>query len=241
MNRQAQEILDEIRERHSFGGVRRLHYRVDSLDIPLQVVTGIGREADARFVIDDDNRFAYENLVLWMHGDPGMKCLDPETRQVTAGDVRKGIYLAGSTGSGKSLAMRVLNVYGTVDGVSFYSDGVRRRLHWTEVRAADICDYYKSSGDMWRFKDDPALCIQDFGSEPGEGLYMGNRIEVLRQLIESRGDRSDLVTLITSNYPLRSAALLKRYGDRALSRLHEMCNYLEMSGKDRRVRRRGGG
>lgn len=235
MNEEIQKILNEIRDNHKFGGITRLLYRIDSLEIPLQVVSEIGRERNPKFVIDEDNRFAYENLILWMHGDPKMKCLNPETKQVMPGDVRKGIYLAGQTGSGKSWALQVMNLYGEIDKVCFFSDGIRRRLHWAEARAADICDYYKTTGDIENFKSDPVLCIQDFGSEPTEGMYMGNRIEVLRQLIESRGDRSDLMTLITSNYSLRNEELQVRYGERVKSRLYEMCNYLEISGKDRRM------
>lgn len=235
MNEEVQKILDGIRVNHKFGGITRLLYRIDSLEIPLQVVSGIGRERNPKFVIDEDNRFAYENLILWMHGDSRMRCLNPDTKQIMPGDVRKGIYIAGQTGSGKSRALQVMNLYGTIDNVCFFSDGIRRRLHWTEVRAADIFDRYKTTGDIENLKSDPVLCIQDFGSEPTEGMYMGNRIEVLRQLIESRGDRSDLMTLITSNYSLRNEELRERYGERVKSRLYEMCNYLEISGKDRRM------
>lgn len=56
----------------------------------------------------------------------------------------------------------------------------------------------------------------------------------MRQLIEYRGDKPDQLTLITSNLKLGGQKLLDRYGDRVASRLHEMCNYFEIKGKDRR-------
>ena len=78
------------------------------------------------------------------------------------------------------------------------------------------------------------LGIQDFGQEPQENLYMGNRIDVVRQLIEYRGDKCDEMTLITSNMKMQGDVLMNRYGDRVASRLVEMCNYFEIKGKDRR-------
>ena len=80
----------------------------------------------------------------------------------------------------------------------------------------------------------PMLGIQDLGSEPQESLYMGNRVDVVRQLIEHRGDKTDEMTLITSNLKINGERLVNRYGDRVASRLVEMCNYFEIKGKDRR-------
>ena len=78
------------------------------------------------------------------------------------------------------------------------------------------------------------LGIQDLGCEPQESLYMGNRVDVVRQLIEYRGDKTDEITLITSNLKINGEKLVNRYGDRVASRLNEMCNYFEIKGKDRR-------
>ena len=76
--------------------------------------------------------------------------------------------------------------------------------------------------------------MQDFGSEAKETLYMGNRINVMQQIIESRGDRNFLVTLLSSNLPLTHQLLMEKYGGRVVSRLTEMCNYIELKGIDRR-------
>jgi DNA replication protein DnaC len=86
-----------------------------------------------------------------------------------------------------------------------------------------------------KYKKMPILCNQDLGAELKESLHMGNRINVLKQLIEYRGDRQDLITLITSNYPIDSEFISVKYGDRVVSRLIEMCNYFELKGKDRRI------
>ena len=78
------------------------------------------------------------------------------------------------------------------------------------------------------------LGIQDFGQEPAESLYMGNRLDVIRQLVEYRGDCSDELTFITTNLKMGGEKLIQRYGDRVASRLNQMCNNLEIKGLDRR-------
>ncbi len=52
--------------------------------------------------------------------------------------------------------------------------------------------------------------------------------------LEYRGDRTDQLTLITSNLPMNHKRFVERYDDRVASRLNEMCNYFEIKGKDRR-------
>ena len=84
------------------------------------------------------------------------------------------------------------------------------------------------------YKKQAMLGIQDLGNEPQESLYMGNRLDVVRNLIEYRGDKQDEMTFITSNLRINGDILIDRYGDRVASRLVEMCNYFEIKGKDRR-------
>lgn len=76
--------------------------------------------------------------------------------------------------------------------------------------------------------------IHDVGTEQMETLYMGNRIPVIRTILEYRGDRSDMITFVTSNLAIGSKKLGEYYGDRVESRLREMFNYIEIRGIDRR-------
>ena len=87
---------------------------------------------------------------------------------------------------------------------------------------------------MQEFKSCQILAIQDMGQEQEESLYMGNRVDAVRQLIEYRGDLDNQITLITSNLQMSGDRLMKRYGDRVASRLRQMCNNLVIKGKDRR-------
>lgn len=230
------QILNAINQRGMFAGFTRYQYLHYDVAEALKIVEAIGKSRNPRFVIDDENRFTYENFVKWCHCDPAMRCLNPETKAVVPGRLKRGIYIAGNTGSGKSWCLEIMLAYCSAWGfkVQFASDNSPRPLWWRIARADAICDSFMESGSIQTFKKMPMLGIQDFGSEPQETLYMGNRVDVVGNLIEYRGDISDEMTLITSNMSINGDNLKKRYGDRVSSRLIEMCNYFEIKGKDRR-------
>lgn len=231
-----EQILHAINQRGLFAGFQRYQYIYDDVNEALKIVEAIGKSRNPKFVIDDENRFTYENFIKWAHCDPSMKCLDPNTGQVIPGRLKRGIYIAGNTGSGKSWCLEIMQAYCTAFGfkVLWQDDSQPRPLWWRIIRADALCDYFVENGNFQIFKKQPMLGIQDFGQEPQENLYMGNRIDVVRQLIEYRGDKCDEMTLITSNMKMQGDVLINRYGDRVASRLVEMCNYFEIKGKDRR-------
>lgn len=230
------EVLQFVKARSFFAGFER--FCVDNYDIDnaLEVITAIGKTRSPYFVIDNENRFAYTNFIKWCHGDDTMQAISPMTGEIIKGDLRRGIYIAGNTGSGKSWCLEIMLAYAQVWGfkIRFEEDKDARPLFWSINRADDICYEYLNQGEIQRFKERSILGIQDFGQEPKETLYMGNRLNVLQQLLECRGDRGDQLTLITSNLRISSEILREKYGDRVQSRLVEMCNYFEIKGKDRR-------
>lgn len=228
-----QDVFKKIESRGLFSRIRRYTYAYD-IEIALKVVEAIGKERNPKFVIDDENRFAYENLIRWVNGDKEMKCIDPITKEVIPGRLNAGIYIAGNTGTGKSWALEIMTAFCLIDDIQIFAGIKNRCLHWSNFHVNEVCDEYVKSGDTQQYKNWQILGLQDLGAEPVESLYMGNRLEVLRQILECRGDRTDQITLITSNLPINHEVLTKRYGDRVSSRLHEMCNYLEIKGQDRR-------
>ena len=230
------QVLNAIKQRGMFAGFTRFQYLHYDVAEALKIVEAIGKSRNPKFVIDDENRFTYENFIKWCHCDPTMQCLNPETRDVVPGRLKRGIYIAGNTGTGKSWCLEIMQAYCTAWGfkVQFIDDITPRSLWWRITRADAICDSFVESGDIHTLKKLPMLGIQDLGSEPQESLYMGNRVDVVRQLIEHRGDKTDEMTLITSNLKINGEKLVNRYGDRVASRLVEMCNYFEIKGKDRR-------
>ena len=231
-----ERILNAINQRGMFNGFTRYQYMNYDVEEALKIVEAIGKSRDPKFVVDDENRFTYENFIKWCHCDTSMMCLNPLTRQEVPGRLKRGIFIAGNTGSGKSWCLEIMLAYCAAWGfkVSFVDDNNPRPLWWHTVRADAICDHFAENGNLQKYKNQNILGIQDMGSEQQEVLYMGNRLDVIRNLIEYRGDKMDELTLITSNLKINGEKLVSRYGDRVSSRLIEMCNYFEIKGKDRR-------
>lgn len=223
--------IERIKELIGTGG--RIQRAAQSYDFELAIEAFIvtGKLLIPGFVVDDDNRFAYENLVRWLINDPAMQCESPEGEKIPASP-HKGIYLQGGTGTGKSKALNLLRTLALYLGVKIKADGDIRSIAWENYRADDICDLYAADGELRRWKEAVVLCIQDLGSEPGEILYMGNRRRVLGSIIEARGDMYGRLTLISTNMKIDKVGGL--YGPRVQSRLIEMCNILTLSGPDRR-------
>lgn len=237
-----QNIIDRIAQRRTLAGVTR-HHACD-VDIPqaLAVMEALGKRRTSKFRIDNDNRWAYSQLLRWLYAMPGMEAADPEAVEQkkfvkTAGRLTSGLYLCGGTGTGKSWAMEMLNIFADIDSPQVTLGDEKRPLHWGCVRAEEIWEQCASGdSEMAKYKTTPILCIQDLGSEPiGEAVRMGTRREPLRQIIEARGDRNDLITLITSNFGICSPELERRYTDRVVSRLKGMCNFIPLLGIDRRT------
>lgn len=228
--------MEELDKTGSFATFLRYPEREYDMNNALELVTRIGKKRSPRFVIDDDNRLAYENFIKWLHCDESMMSIDPITNKLVKGNLKGGIYIAGGTGAGKSWCLEIMLSYARIWNfkVQFPLDANPRPLQWEIHRADDIAIQFARVGEVMRFRGLETLGIQDLGQEPKEAMYMGNRLNVLQQVLECRGDNKSLVTLITSNYAMGGKALQEAYGDRVRSRLIESCNYLVIKGKDRR-------
>lgn len=237
-----EQILNRLKERRTLAGVVRLPALSLDMSKALEMMELIGRARNPKFIIDQHNRWAYTQLIKWLYGIEGMEAADPEAAahgklQRKAGRLTAGIYIAGPTGTGKSWAMELLNIFANIDNPTIQLGEKTTPIHYGCYRAEDIWEESAASDEgMSRFKTMPILCIQDLGSEPiGDAVRMGTRREPLRQILEARGDRNDLITLITSNYGICAPEIEKRYTDRVVSRLRDMCNLLIINGIDRRT------
>lgn len=197
----------------------------------LKDVKDIGRMLIPDFILDKDNMFAYENIVKWAVNDRTMLC-NGYTNGTEKADPRKGLYIYGNVGTGKSAMLNIIRIFINQRGFRFLAGEEQHQLAWATWRADDICDTYMVDGSIRRWVVKSSLCIQDLGSEPQEAVYMGNRRRVLRAILEARGDLRDHLTFISSNIP--PSALGDYYGDRVASRIAQMCNVYRLGGQDRR-------
>lgn len=233
-----QKILEDIE--HRPGVTRHISYNYE-VETALQLMEMIGKRRAEKFRIDDENRWAYTQLIKWLYADPTMQAFDPTAVQnnepkIIPGRLTAGIYIAGTTGTGKSWALEMLNTFAEIDKPRLFLGKEVKTIRYVCHRAEDIWEKATTDDEALKeFKNIPILCIQDLGSEPvSDAVRMGTRREPLRQILEARGDRNDLITLITSNFGIEAPEIEKRYTNRVVSRLREMCNLLVISGTDRR-------
>lgn len=188
------------------------------------------------YVVDKNNKFAIENTLKWLHCDESMECNIPDSKEHTQGDLTKGLYYGGFTGTGKTLITEIINVYSTICDITYRYGNDNVKLTFLHERSDAIVDAYVTDGTLKKYKDTRLLCIQDLGSETTEALYMGTRVNVLRTILEARGDMRNIITIVTSNLPMISKQIVEKYGQRVQSRLNQMCNYIILGGNDFRLR-----
>lgn len=223
-------ILGGIRNE---GGLKRepLRCGLSTDDLKrLLVAIGNAKCAPDKFVVDEDNKFAYENIFKWCIGDDSLKAINPFTGEVENGSLTKGIYICGPTGTGKTMC---LNIYRTfldkIGAMITIPQRGRYMIAWTTYFAGDLSQNCQEYGNVTWTNDYPVLCIQDMGSEVQTINHFGTKSNAVEQIIQMRGEQRYL-TMITSNYKIQGSP----YGSRIESRLSQMCNYYEMKGKDRR-------
>ena len=228
------KILEKMKGRSTINPIGRYAYDI-TCEESLYIIEETGKARTPKFTIDDENRFTYTNVLKWANGDKTAQALNPETRAKEAANMKAGIYIAGNTGSGKTWCLELLREYIAATSMKIVLNGDETPFSIFNIRADEISTTFAATGDLSRYVDVDILCIQDVGTEPRETLFMGNRVEVIRTILERRGDRCGKITLITSNFPFTHDAFRERYGDRVVSRLREMVNYYEIKGKDRRI------
>lgn len=225
------KLVERLRADGAFPEVRRFGHAV-SFEDGWGLFTALGAAAVPGFRVTEGNAAAYAALVGWAVNAP-FRCLDPDTGVEVEGDPRKGLYIAGNPGSGKTAAVRLLRLLLSEVGARYQYGNDSVAMRWADRTASMVCETYAAGGSLAPVQADKVICVHDLGSEPRETLYMGNRHEVMRELLELRGDTPGRFTILTSN--LNFSTVRKVYGDRVWSRLHQMCNYVRLVDSDHRV------
>lgn len=232
------DIIEKIKRLYGnegpFPQIKREVMQEYVMDEAIARVEVIGRMRSSSFTIDRYNRNAYENVIRWIHNDPEMVCMNPRSRETVKGNLKAGLFISGNTGSGKSWLLDIMSVYARVCGFRMKIGDRIMPLSWTNKRTDRICDEYSEGNSIMQYKDREIIGFQDLGSEPVEAMNMGTRLEVMRSILESRSDDDTLVTIISSNMRPCTEKFMNRYGERVDSRIASMCNYIELSGPDRR-------
>lgn len=233
--RSVEEVVREINGMGIGGRIQRYPVQYDINEM-LQYVKAFGDYHTGNFKLTENNKFLYVNLIKWLMGDSSCQCLSPSTRdRLIPADLSAGIYIGGKTGTGKTVATRILCDLARMVQPPYFFNGKSNTICWRDLRADEIVESFSHGKYDSTLNTVAFLSIQDLGSEPNEAMDMGNRQNVIKQLLEKRADNG-AATIITSNYPLCSNAIVQLYGDRIQSRLMSSCNYFELHGDDYRKR-----
>lgn len=172
-------------------------------------------------MIEEVNRHNYTNLLKYFICDPSGDL-----------DLRKGIYLWGNVGRGKTYLMRALRIM--IETIRFDF----RKFEITSCRdiVFDVTD--SKVVDNMRKYFSGKYCFDDFGYEDTRVKLWGNELNIMEEIMVNRYDafvRHGLITHITTNLP--PDKIIEHYGSKRLdSRFDEMFNVVMLKGEDKRKR-----
>jgi Cdc6-like AAA superfamily ATPase len=205
-------------------GIQRIQYLPYKIETALYVIERIGKRFEPSFVLNDEVKPVYIKLIQYFHADPEFD-----------GNLSKGILLMGPTGTGKTLAMKIMQTYRTLDDTWYYSNGKAHRMNYDIVHINTIISEFIENGfdgidiHCKRY----AACFDDIGTETDQVKHFGNTLDVVSHILAERYAKS-LITFGTTNFPVK--ILEQKYDDRTVSRMYTLFNFVTMAGKDfRRV------
>jgi hypothetical protein len=170
-------------------------------------------------LIEDVNKPVYANVLKYFICDPSCEL-----------DLRKGIYLWGNVGRGKTYLMRAMSIMIETLRYDF------RKFQITSCRdiVFDVTDQKEVQHMRTYFTG--KYCFDDFGYEDTHVKLWGNELNIMEEILVNRYDafvRHGLITHITTNLP--PDKIIEHYGSKRLdSRFDEMFNIVEMKGEDKR-------
>lgn len=191
--------------------------------------------APANYDYNEGAKNILNQLFFWISGND-ILATNPFTRCAQMGSGKKGFYIAGATGVGKTTLMKlfikavdILNV--KEETVTGYSARLAPRF----ISAKSLSRDFVKRGYEALNINAYSILLDDVGSEQLDCVHMGNHINVVDEIVSNIYERNYGYLFITSNYPLGSAEFAERYGDRLQSRIVELCNYIELKGHDYRT------
>lgn len=167
--------------------------------------------------IDHDNKEVIQEIIKYFLG---IECKY---------DLKKGIYLFGNVGRGKTFLLRVM--LSMVNAINFDF----RKFKIVSVKEIMFEISKQSSIAPLEKYLKKVYCFDDFGFEDSNFKLYGNEMPIMEYVVSMRYDkfiRSGLTTHITTNVPPEEITNI--YGDRVFSRAKEMFNFVFLGGDDKR-------
>jgi hypothetical protein len=187
------------------------------------------------FRVDDENRVFYRLMCMYFSADPAF-VVEASKIGVVNPSISKGILLTGNVGNGKTWFMKlfsknkrqiffVKSAKEIADTFEHYGeDSMAQIVEKTAMPVNDKSAFYQTHA---------GLCIDDLGTE-GMKTHYGNKKNVIGDLIELRYLNGNTGPLFHATTNLTTDMIDQIYGSRVRSRMREIFNFIELTGKDRR-------
>lgn len=143
---------------------------------------------------------------------------------------KKGLFLAGGVGTGKTFACKIIS---TFKGFQFYEASKLRDMYTFKDEKSNYVKRETMLNIGRSYTD--SLIVDDMGAEAGYNDY-GVPIEPLGLFIDERVKayvRAGALTVITSN--LSAKQFKERYKGRTFSRINQICEPVICNGPDLRI------
>jgi hypothetical protein len=219
------KVIKEALSGLTTSGIKRLQYMPYNLDYALSVIDSIGKGIDPKFTLTKNVIGVYADLIRYFHGDPQFD------QDYFPGALEKGILLMGPTGSGKSMAMQIMSIYRQIDDTKFILNGKCYRMNYEVIDVNKIVnDFMLNAYDGIKVHCNRYVtCLDDIGTESEEVKYYGNNLDVISYILSERYANKRL-TFGTTNFNVDK--LEEKYGDRIISRMYVLFNFITMKGQD---------
>ena len=172
------------------------------------------------FQIDDRNKDLVNDLFLYFHFQEGRL------------DLRKGLWLEGPVGTGKSTLMQVFSQYlkSLQMGFRVY---ICSQVTTDYSLTGDLSRYLNNAG--WSSSGPVPMCFDELGREPLPAKYYGTELNVMQHILHIRYSYwqiAGLRTFVTTN--ANGNDIERLYGDFIRDRRKEMFNIIPVTGDSRR-------
>lgn len=187
----------------------------------------VGRELVPDFTIDEKNREAYNLLFYYMASHKNFETTEAQHA------LGRGLLLLGQIGTGKTDMMRILQrcFNRLQDSRRFAYVSMIELARQYSIQGPEVIDRYSRKN----------LYVDEFGLIDAANIrkfesvsYYGNRVDVGELLVLNRYDeyKNGILTHFSTN--LSGKQIEELYDPRTFSRLFEMCNFIPVTGSDRR-------
>lgn len=194
------------------------------------------------FTLDENNEMIFDLLCYYFIGDEEgfirqneLIAKEDEKLAIKNPSINKGILLVGNCGTGKTDLMKLFAKNTRL--VYFIRESKRIAKEYVDKK--DIPEEYTEpfklaiNDPVTFYQPLAGMCIDDMGGEETKNSY-GNKANVIADLIEMRYNNKYTGPFLHATSNLTAEQFKQYYGERVISRMRQIFNFVKMPGNDRR-------